>query len=64
MIGTHQNRALATKSVAYGRPNGEVVIVAHRSPVKIPSLQQLREVFAISDALNEKENQVCNRATD
>lgn len=65
MAQAHQNTARVIETTAYGKPQGgEVIPATRRTPVRIPSLQQLREVFTPSDRLTDGENEACNRATD
>lgn len=65
MAQAHQNTARVIETTTYGKPqDGEVIPVTRKAPVRIPSLQQLREVFTTSDCLTDGENEACNRATD
>ena len=65
MAQAHQNTARVTETTTYGKPQGgEVIPATRRASVRIPSLQQLREVFTTSDRLTDGESEACNRATD
>jgi len=65
MIPAHQGLARAIEMIAH-RParNGEIASAVRRAPIMVPSMQQLKEVFAAPDSLTEGEQQACNMATD
>ncbi|MGB9151667.1 MAG: hypothetical protein WCD70_01100 [Alphaproteobacteria bacterium] len=65
MPQTAHNATHAIETIIYGMPHsGEAVIVSRKRPVKIPSLQQLKEILAMPEPLTEGEQQACNMATD
>jgi hypothetical protein len=65
MFPVNQNKARVVETTAYEKAqNGETAVVLRRIPVKLPSLQQLPEVFATSDLLTEEERRACNKAAD
>jgi hypothetical protein len=49
MVQAHQNTARVVETAAYEKPQRrESIIAANETPVRIPSPQQLRKVFATS----------------
>jgi hypothetical protein len=58
MIPAHQNATRVVEATAHGKPqSGEAVVVlpTHKAPAKILSFQQLKDIFATSDLLNDDE---------
>ena len=58
------NIAHTMETIAYAKPEGEIVMVSRRPQLRISSFQRLSDALPSWDLLNEKERYACNYATD